>query len=63
MEYAGALLQLDRALEAEPYLARALVLLEDEAMEPGLRAATRRTIESTLAEIAKLRSGDAADGR
>jgi tetratricopeptide (TPR) repeat protein len=63
MEYAGALLQLDRPLESEPYLARALVLLEDQEMEPGLKDATRRTIQSTLAEIAKLRSGVGEDGR
>lgn len=62
MEYAGALLQLDEAMAAEPYLARALMLLPDQAMEPGIRDATRQTIRSTLAEIAKLRSGDAGNG-
>ncbi len=56
MEFSGLLLQLDRVFEAEPYLNRALVLIADEPLEPGLKKVTRETIQNTLAEIATLKS-------
>jgi tetratricopeptide (TPR) repeat protein len=63
MEFSGLLLQLDRVFEAEPYLRRALVLIEEEPMEPGVKKLTRETIENTLSEIAKLKSqGPGAGG-
>ena len=42
--------------EAEPYLNRALILIEDEPMEPGVKKVTRTTIQNTLKEIATLKS-------
>ena len=60
MEFSGLLLQLDRVFEAEPYLQRALLLIADEPLEPGVKKLTRETIENTLAEIAKLKSEGAA---
>ena len=56
MEFSGLLLQLDRVFEAEPYLNRALILIEDEPMEPGVKKVTRTTIQNTLKEIATLKS-------
>lgn len=56
MELSGLLLQLNRVFEAEPYLARALVLIENEPLEPGLKKVTRDTIENTLSEIKTLKS-------
>ncbi len=55
MEYADLLLSVNHELEAGPYLSRALILLDGEPTEPGLKKLTRETIEKALAKIEQMK--------
>lgn len=55
MEYADILLGLNYELKAGGYLARALTLLEDHPMEPGVKKLTRETIQKALVKIEQMK--------
>ncbi|MFT7486430.1 MAG: tetratricopeptide (TPR) repeat protein [Candidatus Paceibacteria bacterium] len=55
MEYGDLLLGLHRELESEPYLANALILLDGVDMEPGLKKATRKALQTGLTMIGEMK--------
>jgi tetratricopeptide (TPR) repeat protein len=57
MDLADLLLQLNREADAEPHLAKALLLLPEQRLEPLVEAKIRETIETALRKIDAMEVG------
>jgi tetratricopeptide (TPR) repeat protein len=56
MEYADVLLGLKHEIEAEPFLARGLILLEDENMAPDVKDLTRDALKKAILRINEMKN-------